>query len=175
MKIKLLYGLLVFFATTAMVFAQDEKTLMQKNRELKIYGVTDNFLIGNINPADLQTVQDANKTQEGSYVIISQIGNLNSSNVNVSSSNTELSIIQNGSNNVVDIDKSANQIKETIIQSGNDNYIKDSALYSNQNISQQFSQYGDNLSLYNYGSNSISDTMTIIQSGNQKSIIIINK
>lgn len=174
MKIKSIYGLLFLFGITTMAFAQDEKTLLQKNTELKKYGITDNFLIGNINAADLQTPQDVSKIQENNFVTISQIGDFNVSNVNVKSRNMELSIIQNGSNNVVDIDKSANQIQESIIQSGNDNYIKDASLYSNQNVSQQFSQYGNNLSLYNYGSNSISDSMSIIQTGSQKSIIIFS-
>lgn len=174
MKITLIYGLLFFFGISTMVSAQEEKTLLQKNTELKKYGITDNFLIGNINAAELQIAQDAAKMQESNFVRISQIGDFNASSVNVRSNNTALNIIQNGSNNVVDIDKSANQIQENIIQSGNDNYIKDASLYSNQNISQQFSQYGDNLSLYNYGSNSISNSMSIIQTGSQKSIIIFS-
>ncbi len=172
MKIKLLHIVFLFLITNIM-FSQDEQSLLQKNREFQTIGVVENFsLLDRMNNNTLQNNQ--NSIQENSYVTISQIGNYNVSNVNIRANSSQINIEQYGFNNVVDIDKSANQLKESIFQSGNNNYIQDQSYYSNQNISNQFRQQGDHLSLYNYGSNSISDSISVLQTGSQKSVIIIS-
>lgn len=172
MKTKLLH--IIFLSlVTGSAFSQEELTLLQKNKEFETIGVTENFsLLDRINSNNLQNSQ--NQILEGTYVIVSQIGDYNISSVNIKANYAQVSIEQNGFNNVVDIDKSANQLNETIIQNGNNNYIQDQSYYSNQNINNQFTQQGDHLSLYNYGSNSISDSISVLQTGSQKSVIIIN-
>lgn len=175
MKIKLLYIIFIFLMVID-AFSQEIKTLTQKNREFEAIGVTDNFSpVDRINSNDLQNTQNnLNKIQENNYVTISQVGDYNFSSVNIKSDKAQVNIEQNGFNNVVDIDKSAKELKEMIFQNGNNNYIQDQSYYSNQNISNQFRQQGDNLSLYNYGSNSISDSISVLQTGSQKSVIIIS-
>jgi hypothetical protein len=107
--------------------------------------------------------------------MISQIGDYNYSTVNIKSTNAQININQNGYENVVDIDKNVNQIREIIDQNGNNNYIQDYSYFSNQNAtSNQYKQQGDNLSLYSYASNSISESISVLQTGSQKSVIIIN-
>lgn len=175
MKNKLLHIIFAFFILSS-AFSQEEKTALQINREFETIGAIENFsLLDKINRDNLQnTPNNISNVQENTYVTITQIGNYNFSSVNINANSAQINIEQNGANNTVDIDKSGNQINESIYQNGNNNYIQDQSYYSNQNSSNQFTQLGDNLSLYNYGSNSISEGLNIVQTGSQKTIIIIN-
>jgi hypothetical protein len=177
MKIKFLYITTLFLVVNP-IFSQEEKVVLQKNEELNtIEDIAKNFSsIENRNNDIFQNAQKNNSNhQESSYVMISQIGDYNYSTVNIKSTNAQININQNGYENVVDIDKNANQIREIIDQNGNNNYIQDYSYFSNQNAaSNQYKQQGDNLSLYSYGSNSISESISVLQTGSQKSVIIIN-
>lgn len=175
MKTKLLHIIFISLIMNS-AFSQEEKTALQINKEFETIGAIENFsLLDKINRDNLQNAQNnTNNIQGNNYVAITQIGNYNFSSVNVNATSAQINIEQNGNNNAVDIDKAGNQINESIYQNGNNNYIQDQSYYSNQNSTSQFTQLGDNLSLYSYGSNSISEGLNIVQTGSQKSIIIIN-
>lgn len=175
MKNKLLHIVFTFFILNS-AFSQEDKTESQINREFGTVGTIENFsFLDKINRDNLQyTSNNISNVQQNTYVTVTQIGDYNFSSVNVNANSARINIEQNGFNNAVDIDKSGNQINESIYQNGSNNYIQDQSYYSNQNSTTQFTQLGDNLNLYNYGSNSISEGLNIVQTGSQKTIIIIN-
>jgi minor curlin subunit len=52
------------------------------------------------------------------------------------------------------------------VQVGQNNSIKDLSIYANNNVNMELTQQGNNQNIQNFGSNSISENMKVIQSGN---------
>jgi hypothetical protein len=129
----------------------------------------------------VQNAVQNNAKTSNSYLLnnnmiqISQIGYSNYADVNVKSNNAKMTINQDGSGNYLEVYKSAKQINQSMIQTGNNNFISDFSLYSGTPIDVIFSQEGNNLSIFNNGSNSISKDLKISQTGNSGSVYIFNR
>ena len=108
-------------------------------------------------------------------VMIQQIGSFNYVNANLKAKDINVALVQNGIDNEIFMDKNANSIVQKIVQEGQSNYVKDFSLYVNYDINMEIIQKGNNQNIQNYGTNSLSKNMKIIQSGNGASVIIINK
>jgi hypothetical protein len=106
---------------------------------------------------------------------ISQIGDTNYADVNVKSSKAKMIISQDGSNNYLQVYKNAKEINQSIVQTGKNNFISDFSLYSGGSIDMVINQEGNNLSLFNNGSNSISKDLKISQTGNSGSVYVFNR
>jgi hypothetical protein len=126
---------------------------------------------------DITKKEDAlllqNKYQNG--VIINQIGASNYINTKLKAEDIKVAIVQNGSENQLTLDKAANEIAQKIVQEGRYNSITDFSPYANYNVNMEIIQKGDNQNVQNYGTNSMSKNMKVIQSGNGASVIILNK
>jgi hypothetical protein len=126
---------------------------------------------------DITKKEDAlllqNKYQNG--VIINQIGASNYINTKLKAEDITMAIVQNGSENQLTLDKAANEIAQKIVQEGRYNSITDFSPYANYNVNMEIIQKGDNQNVQNYGTNSMSKNMKVIQSGNGASVIILNK
>ncbi|MCL9807609.1 hypothetical protein NAT51_18955 [Flavobacterium amniphilum] len=118
---------------------------------------------------------DQNYVLNQNLVNVKQIGKFNVSDVVVKSLNYNVDVSQYGNNNTVDVYRNDLQTRQAIYQQGNNNTISDFSLYSNQRTNMNFTQMGNNLRVTNFGTNSISENMTIFQTGNVKEIIIINR
>lgn len=105
---------------------------------------------------------------------IKQIGDYNNLNLNIKGEFIKVDIVQNGDSNLLELDKETNTITQKVIQDGQNNSIKDLSMYANNNVNMELIQQGDNQNIQNYGTNSISENMKVIQSGNGASVIIIN-
>jgi hypothetical protein len=129
----------------------------------------------------VQNADQNNAKTSNSYLLnnnmiqISQIGYSNYADVNVKSNNAKMTINQDGSSNYLEVYKSAKQINQSIVQTGNNNFISDFSLYSGAPVDMSFSQEGNNLSIFNNGSNSISKDLKISQTGNTGSVYIFNR
>lgn len=124
--------------------------------------------------------QAASQVNQNAYinqnaVNIRQIGNFNTADITLKSSNYAIDVSQYGNNNSVDVYRNDLQTRQNIYQQGNNNAIKDFSFYSNQRANMNFTQLGNNLKVNNYGTNSISENMSIFQTGSAKEIIIINR
>jgi minor curlin subunit len=108
-------------------------------------------------------------------VNIQQIGTNNIINTQLQAKKTNLLVLQKGDNNQVQIEKQANTIYQTVLQQGDNNKIIDFAAGKNYNVVMELIQRGDNQSIENFGVNSISRDMKVVQSGNGAAIIIINR
>jgi hypothetical protein len=129
----------------------------------------------------VQNTDQNNTKTSNSYLLnnnmiqISQVGYSNYADVNVKSNNAKMTINQDGSGNYLEVYKSAKQINQSMVQTGNNNFISDFSLYSGTPIDVIFSQEGNNLSIFNNGSNSISKDLKISQTGNSGSVYIFNR
>jgi hypothetical protein len=103
---------------------------------------------------------------------IQQIGDYNVINAN---DNSNLFMTQNGVNNSIDLIKNTPELTQSISQLGNDNTISDLTYYTNYKVNMEMNQNGNNQSIQNIGTNSMSKDMKISQTGNGASVIIINQ
>ncbi|KFF13864.1 hypothetical protein [Flavobacterium hydatis] len=119
--------------------------------------------------------QNANLfVQNNNIVKIMQIGAYNAADVSVISNNSNVALNQIGNNNYINMYKKAPEVNQSVVQSGNNNMISDFSLYSSGAINMSINQRGDNLTIFNNGSNSISEGMKITQTGNSGTIYIFN-
>jgi hypothetical protein len=114
-----------------------------------------------------------NNSQNG--VVIQQIGNFNYINTTLKAKEINVSVVQNGYENQLLLDKKANAINQKIVQEGLNNSITDLSFYTKYDINMEIIQKGNNQNVQNYGTNSLSKSMKVIQSGNGASVIILNK
>ncbi|MDR7370820.1 hypothetical protein [Flavobacterium aquidurense] len=137
---------------------------------------------GNKSDYVLATTNNRNQNQARNQYIISnnivkvaQIGNYNQANLTIISKNAYVTAQQTGNNNYMNVYKNADEINQSYIQSGNNNYISDFSLYSRGTNTMAINQEGNNLSVFNNGSNSISKDLIINQSGNSGTIYVYNR
>ena len=106
---------------------------------------------------------------------INQIGDYNKSQVYLKTTHSDLTLNQYGVNNDISIYKSNPEIKQMIKQMGNSNFVNDFSINSNYKVDMQINQQGNNLTLFNNGTNSISKEMKVTQTGNSGTILIYNR
>ena len=106
---------------------------------------------------------------------INQIGDYNKSQVYLKTAHTDLTLNQYGVNNDISIHKSNPEIKQMIKQMGNSNFVNDFSINSNYKVDMQINQHGNNLTLFNNGTNSISKEMKVTQIGDSGIILIYNR
>jgi len=171
MKIFLLNVLLFI---SPMFYAQDK----EDNSDFKQYSSS----IFNSKETALSVVSSMNKKSpetfnnyQSSTVLIQQIGDFNKFNATLQANETYISAGQNGDGNELFINKKAESITQKVIQQGDNNKITDFTLNTSYNVNTEMFQNGDNQSIQNVGTNSISKNMKITQKGNGASIIVINK
>lgn len=163
------YIFLLFFAITVSFSQEDEnndtlsKVFSNKENSMNVLS-SYSSLIAN----------DASKVEVQNSIFIQQIGNKNTANTNIISSDANLNLIQKGDNNFVFVDKNAPIIQELILQDGSNNSIVDFNLKTNNSINNTFTQTGNNLNIISIGSNNLSKEMTVKQTGNSGSVIILN-
>ena len=128
------------------------------------------------NKVNIENSQNTNQyLQNNNLVQIQQIGNYNYSSVYVRSNAAEVNVSQNGDNNFANVYRNAFTLNENINQTGNNNFISDFSVYSDEPVNTSFNQYGNNLTIINSGSNSISKNLQINQTGNSGTVYIYNR
>ncbi len=117
----------------------------------------------------LQQVADVNQ------VFVQQIGENNVAITNVVSSKANVIIEQTGADNTVFSFYRAGTINSEIIQQGNSNSFFETVVGSSfQGVNSINSQIGNNLTLTKFGSNSISNNISINMTGNNRSISVLS-
>ncbi len=106
---------------------------------------------------------------------INQIGDYNRSQVYLKTAHSDMTLNQYGVNNDISFYKSNPEIKQMIQQVGNSNFVSDFSINSNYKVDMQINQQGNNLTLFNNGTNSISKEMKVTQTGNSGTILIYNR
>ena len=168
MKTKLLSGIILLFSLGTCL-AQEEQDEFSS-----VFSTKQNSLLTLSKFSTLEN-NNAVNTATQNAVFIQQIGDNNQARTTINSSNSNVNLNQNGSDNFIFLDKTANQINQFVSQQGSNNNVIDFNLSTNSSISSNFTQTGNNLNIVNIGANSISKDLTINQSGNSGSVIILNK
>lgn len=112
--------------------------------------------------------------QNNNLIYVSQIGSLNHSDIVIISDKSNIVLKQDGNNNQMELHKSAPEINQTISQSGDHNFVSDFSLFSGKKINMSINQEGNNLTIFNNGTNSISKDLKITQTGNSGTVYIFN-
>lgn len=115
------------------------------------------------------------QNQISNGILIQQIGEFNEFSASFRSELVNVSIYQKGIDNQVLLDKEAKSITQKVVQEGNNNQITDFSYYSKYDVNMQMIQQGSNQNIQNYGTNSLSKDMTVTQTGNGATVIIINQ
>ena len=108
-------------------------------------------------------------------IYIQQIGNNNTTFADVKSNTSDIDFNQSGNNNSIYLNKTALEINQFVLQDGNNNSVTDFNYNYTGAVNTNYTQSGNNLNIVSIGSNSISKDLTIKQSGNSGSVIILNK
>lgn len=162
--------LLVLLISVVSSYAQEEET---DDLALTFNGKQNSLnLLSSMTNSPLQETVPSNSSNS---VFIQQIGEGNAISSTIKSNNSDVVLNQLGNENYIYLDKNATQINQLVIQNGNNNSVVDFNLYSNSTINSNFSQLGNNLNIISIGANSISKELTINQTGNSGSVIILNK
>ena len=106
---------------------------------------------------------------------INQIGDYNKSQMYLKTAHSDLALNQYGVNNDISFYKSNPEIKQIVEQVGNSNFVSDFSINSNYKVDMEINQQGNNLTLFNNGTNSISKEMKVTQTGNFGTILIYNR
>jgi hypothetical protein len=161
--------LLVFvFISSTLGFSQ-ENTDSEESLKGKTFQ-----LVSGIDRTAKNDIPFENLIQSGG-VNIRQIGSYNTLKFNLNAEYVAVSVVQNGSGNQLELEKEANSIRQKVVQEGQYNSIKDFAIYANNDVNIEMIQQGNNQSIQNYGTNSMSENMKVVQSGNGAAVIIINR
>jgi hypothetical protein len=149
--------------------------VLQTKTSSGIYELIDKTIISKFNDGVIvQTQLLDNYLQNNNLIQVQQVGLNNLSTVVVKSENYEIAVNQNGLNNYLDMYKNTGDLNQSVSQSGSNNFISDFSLYSGSAIDMSISQEGNNLTLFNNGTNSISKDLKITQTGNSGTIYIFN-
>lgn len=164
---------IIFLFVCPMLLAQGK----DENSEFKNYSSS----LFNSKEKAFSIVSNLNKNERNelnsriqSGVQIQQIGDFNKVYAVLKSSDTKVAVDQNGDRNALLLDKNAKTITQSVVQQGDNNKITDFTLHTNYNVNMEMIQKGDNQSIQNIGTNSLSKNMKITQTGNGASIILIN-
>ena len=161
----------IAFLNTFYINAQ----VLQINASSEFYDLVDKTMISKLNQGGIGQEQSLdNYLQNNNLIQVKQVGFNNYSTVNVKSENYEIAVNQKGFNNYLDMYKNTGDLNETVSQSGSNNFISDFSLYSGSSINMSINQEGNNLTLFNNGTNSISKDLKITQTGNSGTIYIFN-
>lgn len=168
--------LFLFFLIYHNLKAQHDNVLSSRT-----FNLQDNVLNNNMNQVLNIVKMDFVSLEKNSLdfliedIHINQIGDYNKSQVYVKTSHADLTLTQYGANNGISFYKSNPELKQIIQQAGNSNFVSDFSINSNYKVDMQVNQQGNNLTLFNNGTNSISKEMKITQTGNFGTIFIYNR
>jgi hypothetical protein len=168
MKTKFLLGIILVFSSGT-CFAQEEQEEFSS-----VFSTKQNSLFTLSKFSTLENNNIASPANQNA-IYIQQIGNNNQARTTINSSNSIINLNQNGSDNFIFLDKTANQINQFVAQKGSNNNVIDFNLATDNPINSNFTQTGNNLNIINIGANSLSKELTVRQSGNSGSVIILNK
>jgi hypothetical protein len=110
--------------------------------------------------------------ESGNTLFINQVGLNNEAFVNVKSSQSKVDVSQFGRNNVTDLSYTGNNIQAMVKQNGENNIITDYVLFAQDGLNTKITQNGTNLTIFKFGSNSITNGLKINMTGSDKTIVL---
>ena len=174
MKTFFLNLILILFCTPLLFSQEREQNSEFKNYSSSIFDKKETALSLFLPSEKKEETATAYLRNQNSGVSIEQIGNYNQAIIQVQSDDAVVLLNQQGDYNNYFLEAEANKIAKEVSQKGNSNIINDYSNGAKYNVNTQMSQNGNNQSIQNFGVNSLSENMKVIQKGNGASVIIIN-
>lgn len=175
MKTLFLNTIVLLFSLQGIYAQEDESVGSEQNSSSSTSLISSKlrtlYIVSNMNPKKEQASLDQ---LLNNGVQIQQIGSFNTFYADIKSNESKVSVVQNGVDNKAYLSKNVKSVVQNVLQEGQHNTIDDFSLYSNYDVNMELIQQGDNQNIHNYGTNSISKNMKVIQSGNGASVILIN-
>ncbi len=148
---------------------------LQIHTSSDFFDLVDKSMISNYNLGGAgQSQAVGNYLQNNNLIQVKQVGFNNYSTVFIMAEDYGMAVNQEGFNNYLDVYKNTSDLNQSVSQSGSNNFISDFSLYSGGSINMSINQEGNNLTLFNNGTNSISKDLKITQTGNSGTIYIFN-
>lgn len=144
--------------------------LQAQEKNIKLNTVYTNYILG----SNFLLQNSNNQLSNSNSVNLKQIGEGNYSDIYIKSSNSKVEVDQYGNNNYIDVYKKSSAVVQNVFQSGSNNFVSDYSSNSYIESNMTINQNGNNLKVYNNGSNSISKNLIINQKGNSGTIYIFN-
>lgn len=110
--------------------------------------------------------------KSGNALLITQVGINNEAYVNVISSQSDVEVSQFGRDNFTDLSYSGNNIQAKVRQNGENNIVTDYMLFTQDGLKTEITQNGSNLTIFKFGSNSITDGLKINMTGSYKTLVL---
>ncbi|MDT0646768.1 hypothetical protein RM545_08705 [Zunongwangia sp. F260] len=107
-------------------------------------------------------------------IYIAQVGEGNSSYVNMTAEDSNLNLNQEGSYNTIHLEAHVRSMEGTVTQNGNSNFVLNLASDPNLDVPINVRQNGNNLNFESYGVNSIGSKLMFQMTGDANSIIVRN-
>lgn len=162
---------------TFFAFSQNSSNNSESNkRTSEIFNYapsTSNYLLLNQVETNLSN-QQATTTAENSrnVTVIQQVGNQNRAVSNSFSETSDINFIQIGANNSIESTTFIPNITERLIQTGNDNVINSFSFGNVEASSLQILQNGNGQRFEKFGTNSLTNNMSLSVTGNNQTVII---
>ena len=119
-----------------------------------------------VNLVATEQLPRVNNNLPNNSVLIQQVGQANTSYVNIASSSSMVTVSQNGNSNNVALALRGNNISESVYQLGNGNSVIDISSNNASGSGMQVIQKGNNLELERYGTSRTSGPLKVTQTGN---------
>jgi len=110
--------------------------------------------------------------ESGNTLFINQVGLNNEAFVNIVSSQFYVDVSQFGQNNLADLSYTGNNIQAMVKQNGENNLVSDYVLFAEEGLNTEITQNGTNLSVFKFGSNSITKGLKINMTGSDKTVVL---
>lgn len=159
-KLTVLFFFGIVTSVSAQTFARDGKPDVER----------DKLSLFNSEVYEIQRVNNA--LSKSNQVYLSQIGELNTININAQTNSSDIRIRQNGSNNDLSFEYIADHAIANVIQNGSNNKVVDYVNLPGETINLNLTQDGSNLSFDKYGSSKLTESLQFKQTGFSKTLIV---
>ncbi|RNC86728.1 MAG: hypothetical protein ED556_04725 [Winogradskyella sp.] len=174
MKYVLITLLLTFSLSFSNAQQKVEADNSQTNRVSEIFNYTkstSNYLL--LNQVEANPFrQNGTRNPSTNLTTIEQIGNQNIANSSTSSNTSMIELVQVGNNNTFQSTNTLLDVNERIIQNGNNNSITNFSFGNIKSSSLNILQNGNNLSVEKFGTNSLTEKLSLRVVGNNQTVII---
>tara|TARA_B100002049_G_C15902998_1_gene300731 strand:+ start:51 stop:557 length:507 start_codon:yes stop_codon:yes gene_type:complete len=150
----------IFSGISAQTFATDGKPDLKRDK-LSLFN------------SGVYEIQRAKTTlPKNNQVYLTQIGELNTININSQTNSSDIMVSQNGNNNDLNFKYIADHAMANVIQNGSNNQVVDYVNLPGETINLNLTQDGSNLSFDKYGSNTLTESLRFKQTGFSKTLIV---
>ena len=177
MKYKSVFVIFLALGLGFSCFAQD-KTQIDNSKTKRVSDIysykqsTSNYLLLNQVESNISDYRSNTVNNVRNVTIIQQVGSQNQAVANNNSDISNINYLQVGDSNIIESTSFIENTAERLIQTGNNNSINSFSFGNVDASSLQILQNGNNQIFEKFGTNNLTDNLTLRVSGNNQTVII---